>query len=490
MVCGLLKAGPVHLLAAGAYGYGNFGDDCYVDILRSRLAGNELEILHECDEAELRLHSYDASLLAGGGVLYESISSCGSHSLKHFLRYPAIAQWLGKKSFLLGVGAQGMILPQALTPFLNVLEGMNLRTVRDKFTASLLREAGVRAPVMECADLFYAKSVFPKQKGRRTPGKPVLGVVASQPGAGLLHPRFERFEVSLRDALRSLEKDFRLHFFSFDERSDPWLAQSWSGDHWYTRYDPSQPDAINELIRAFETVDVFLTTRFHGAILSTLAATPFVAIGAPHEKVQRECEAIRYPQFLSYASTSEHIAACVRETWAERREFGELLRRAAPQRKKLAQRNFDLLALEHSHPERNGMRMIPALVEAVRKAPRTLVLWAAGSECWTEALTVLERFREFDCVLPPKSTLYHAAITNRMLLPEPGIFNWLALPDVLKYRLVGRYDNVVICHAGASRKVDDLLEIAGEAGSCIWEFDVWTHSIQRREVMQLQEVSA
>jgi polysaccharide pyruvyl transferase WcaK-like protein len=471
----------MNVLASGAYGYGNFGDDCYVDILRSRMTGRNLDFLSQVDETNLRLFSYDATMLAGGGLIYDLVAECGTQSLKHYLRYPAIAQWLGKKSFMLGVGVQGRMHPQSLEPYLGVFEGMDLRTVRDNDSARILREAGVRSSVLECADLVYAKTILPKEDSAgRQPGKPVLGIVASQPGKGFVHDEFSGFEVRFQQALRILEKDFRLHFFSFDNRTDTWLADSWSGDHSCTRFEMSRPNAIDEFIRSFQSVDAFVTTRYHGVVLSILAGTPFLGVGAPAEKVQRECQAIRYPQHVSYASTTEQFVEAVRETWSEREDLRELLRHAAPQRKQLAHRNFQLMASDHETPNRNGARMIPQLAASIRNSSslRTLVVWAAGQECWFEASGLFAQLRDFDCVLPPNSSQSHSGIGQRLLLPEPGIFNWIAFPEELKRKLASNYDNVIVCHEGAPVKSIDLLGIAVETGKRIWEFDLWRHSIR------------
>jgi len=493
----------MNVLASGAYGYGNFGDDCYVDVLRSRMTGRNLDFISQVDEAELRLFSYDATMLAGGGLLYDLVAACGTRSLKHYLRYPAIAQWLGKKSFMLGVGVQGQMHPESLKPYLSVFECMDLRTVRDNYSARILREAGVRSSVLECTDLVYAKTILPKADNTAPhSGKPVLGIVVSQPGKGFVHDEFTGFEGRFQEALQILEKDFRLHFFSFDSRADPWLAECWSGDHSYTSFDLKAPDAINEFIRSFQTVDAFVTTRYHGAVLSILTGTPFLGVGAPAEKVQRECQAIRYPQYLSYASTTGQFVESVRETWCEREKLSDLLRHAAPGRKQLAHRNFQLMASEHETPGRNGSRMIPKLAAAIRNSAsfRTLVVWAAGQHCWCETFGLFAQLRTFDCVLPPYSSQRHSSVDQRFLLPEPGIFNWLAFPDDLKRKLALNYDNVIVCHEGDVGKTNDLLGIAVEAGKCIWEFDLLRHSIRsipesdiaahRDHLLRIQGVSA
>jgi hypothetical protein len=229
-----------------------------------------------------------------------------------------------------------------------------------------------------------------------------------------------------------------------------------------------------------------------------MTGTPFLAIGAPAEKVQRECDAIRHPYFLSYDAGADRIALSALEVWAERRELRESMRREGALRRRLALRNFELLFAENANPNRNETQTISEMVEATRKSSsssasstaRTLVIWAAGSECWSEAGGLFDQIRDFDCLLPPRSPLRHTAIGQRILLPEPGIFNWLALPNELKNRLEMNYDSVIVCHAGAERKAADLLEIASRSGRCVWEFDVWKHSIRHESILKPQGLTA
>lgn len=479
----------MNVFATGAYGYPNFGNESYVDILQSRLSGCRLDVQSRVNENDLRLSLYDLTVLAGGGLLYDAVSAAGDASLKYYLRYPAIAQWLGKKSMMIGVGAQGSIRSETLAPFRSVLDRLDLCTVRDSHTARTLRESGMESSVLECADLFYAKTIYPnvdrlrRLEGGKSKGKPTLGVVASQPGKGLLHPEFTGFEDRFHQALRILEKTFRLYFFSFDNRSDPWLAglaDSWSGGHSYASFDMTRPDAIDAFIQSFGTIDAFVTTRYHGVLLSILTGTPFLAVGAPGEKLQRECEALRYPQFLPYSSSTNRFVEASVETWAERASLIPILHDGARQRRRLGVRNFELLECDVAFPERNGSRMIPKIAASIRQSSsfRTLVIWAAGVDCWKEASSLFNQLPGFDCVLPPKSTLRHASIEQRFPLPDPGIFNWTAFPNELKRRLELSYDNVIVCHEGAVGKIRDLLGIASAAGACVWNFDVWKHSIR------------
>jgi Polysaccharide pyruvyl transferase len=501
----------VNVLATGPFGYPNFGNESYVDTLQSRLAGCKLDIQSRVDEVDLRLNRYDLTILAGGGVLYHSVSDVGDSSLKYYLRYPAVAQWLGRKSMMMGVGTQGSIQSEDLVPYVNVLEGLDLCTVRDSSSARILRESGIRSAILECADLFYTKTIYPnlararRMEGGRVDGKPVLGVVASQPGKGLLHPEFPGFEDRFQEALRVLEKTFRLHFFSFDNRSDPWLSTavtSWSSGHAYTSFDVTRPDSIDAFIHAFGAVDAFVTTRYHGVLLSIMTETPFLAIGAPGEKLHRECEAIQYPSFISYASSSKQFVESAQEIWAERETLHPILHAGARNRRRLAMRNFELMESKLAWPDRNGSRMIPQIAASIRQSSssRTLLIWAAGMDCWREAAGLFNQLPNFDCMLPPNSSLQHRSIEQRFVLPDPGVFNWSAFPQELKGRIEMKFDNVIVCHEGTASKARDLLEIASAAGRRIWEFDVWKHSLRsisdadaathRRRQSQIEQVTA
>jgi polysaccharide pyruvyl transferase WcaK-like protein len=507
LVFGLLYRGPVNVLATGGYGYGNFGDECYVDILQSRMSTRLIDIIPRVDESDLRLHSYDLTMLAGGGLLYHHLSKAGDESLKHYLRYPAIAQWLGKKSFLISLGAQGSIQPENFASYVHTLENLDLRTVRDGYSARLLRDSGLRSSVLECADLFYTYPIPSLPKDSRRSGssissKPTLAVVASQPGVGYFYSEFSGFEDRVYRALRILEKDFRIHFFSFDNRFDTWLAESWSGDCSYTKFDSANSNGTVEFIEAFRTTDVCLTTRYHGAILSTLLGTPYLAVGAPSEKLQRECEILGYSQFLSYTATADQIVKSIRAIWDGRDALSDQLKLVVPHRKRLAIRNFELMDSEIVFPERNGSRMIPQIAASIEQSSsfRTLVVWAAGANCWHEASGLFNRLSNFDCILPPKSSLRHRFLGQRFILPDPGVFNWSALPQELKGRLQKNYDNVIACHEGTASKARDLLEVASAAGTRIWEFDVWKHSVRciseadsamhRRQQAPIEEVTA
>ena len=326
------------MYSPGPFRLPNFGNECYVDILQSRLAGCKLDFQSRVAEGDLQLNRYDLTILAGGGVLYHSVSGAGDSSLKYYLRYPAVAQWLGQKSMMMGVGAQGSIQSQDLVPYGSVLEGLDLCTVRDSCSARILRESGIRSSVLECADLFYTKTVYPKtgRGGLKTESRE-----ASRSSVWLHRSRewdccilnLPVLKIASRRRCAFSRRTFRLHFFSFDNRSDPWLsdaAASWSSGYAYTRFDVSRPDSIDAFIHAFEAVDAFVTTRYHGVLLSIMTETPFLAIGAPGTKTASRVRSHPISQFISYASSPKQFAESAHEIWAEREALRPILTRGCP----------------------------------------------------------------------------------------------------------------------------------------------------------------
>lgn len=460
--------------AVGAYGYGNFGDDYYVDVLRTRMP--DLDWTLSGDPEEYRPFHYDFTAMAGGGLLYDKIGPCGTSSLRHHFRYPAAAQWFDKKTGMLATGVQGALSEAAIAPYVPVMQKMDVCTVRDRSSAEFLRGVGVGS-VLECADLVYVCG------GRPSAGhierRPVLGVVASQPGAGLAHGRYEGFERRIGDALRSLENDFDLHFFSFDERADPWLSKSWPRPCPYSRFERGGKDSLGRFVRDLQDVDILLTTRYHGAVLATLNRIPFVAIGAPGEKTHRECASIEYPGFASYEAVAEEIAEAVRSAWSERRELERLLKTASARKRSLANRNFQLLQTVQIAGESLASRSAEKTAREVNGGPgRALVVWKADAALWPEAFGLFDRLKSFDGLLPAGSRLEHPKMNSKITLPPPGLMNWNALNADIQRWLQAGYDAVIVCHENHRRRAPrNLVEIAAYAGRRAWDFSLWHHSL-------------
>ncbi len=423
----------MNVYAVGAYGYGNFGDDCYTSILRARLAAvwaDSKVDFHRVNPTPFSPDHHRAVVLGGGGTLCRYIGECGTDNLAYFLRYPAAMHCFGKGSYALGLGVQGAFKAAGMEPLLPTLNAMTLRTVRDTASARALRAAGVHSTVHQCADLSYLLPALPHQLRSE---KPVLGIVASQPDKNVVYGETPGFEQQILRTVAELERDFAVRFISFAHHADGWLPSS-------IVYDPHRPGAIEKFIEEFGQIDICLTSRFHGIVLSVLHEIPFAAIGAPEEKLERECVALEHPLFLPYRSSASEFAAAVRLAWSERQALGMNLKAHRPRRVRLAERNIELL---HS-AEWKSREPRPAAPERDRD---TLVIWAAADEFWEEARKSIDELGQVDCLVPAQSQVRPAGAKRRFALPQGALMHWSMMPGDLTRQIKGKYDNVVLCHA-------------------------------------------
>ncbi len=171
----------------------------------------------------------------------------------------------------------------------------------------------------------------------------MLGIAVSQPFKGILHKEYEGFEGRVLDALSNLDLEFDLHFYSFDRRNEGAIADDWTGSHSRSFYDPIRSDAVEHFVRAIGESDIFLTSRLHGVILSARIGIPFVSIGVPGEKVEREARALESSSHLPYSSDPSDIVETVRNAWASRRQTANRLSQAVFNQEALAEKTLAAL---------------------------------------------------------------------------------------------------------------------------------------------------
>ena len=326
-------------------GWGNFGADCYVGALRKHLEevwpSSKVAINRE-DPVPFLPEEQAAVVLGGGGILYHHIHNGQTDNLKHFLRYAAVMQAFGKPTFALSLGVQGPLKSDDLKPYLEILNAMTLRTVRDARSAEVLRNAGVSGPIIESADLSYLIEI-PARPPREAGQRPILGVAASQPMKGIAHPEYPGFEGRVLDALKDLQHEFEIRFYSFDQRSDGVIAAAWTGAQSCSVYNASSVDAVSSFLASIGQSDLFLTTRLHGVTLCARMGLPFVSIGEPGEKVDRETRVLEHSLHIPYSATAASITETVRAAWANRAEIRKNLGSTVPRRERLARATLEAL---------------------------------------------------------------------------------------------------------------------------------------------------
>jgi exopolysaccharide biosynthesis predicted pyruvyltransferase EpsI len=100
---------------------------------------------------------------------------------------------------------------------------------------------------------------------------------------------------------------------------------------------------VDRFISEIADSDLILTSRLHGVIFCARMAIPFVSIGAPDEKVERESQALEHSFHLAYSANSGEIADTVRNAWADRTQSAANLQAAAARREALARRTLEAL---------------------------------------------------------------------------------------------------------------------------------------------------
>jgi hypothetical protein len=236
-------------------------------------------LFHGDESAVFEPENCGAVLIAGGNI------SRTPASVERVLRYSEAMRWFSDSTIGISLHVERNFDNAEWEESICAIDSLNTITVSDPESASILRRAGVRNPVLVCADLTYLRRV-PRRFTRNSGAKPVLGVLAGKIDAG-------------SKLLRKLEADFEVRFVS-----------------------PA----------TFEGIDICLTSELEGVILSVLHEIPFAVTGAKGDAVERECSVLDYPEISD-----------AREAWSQRIALQERIHAAKPQRVRLARRNIEVL---------------------------------------------------------------------------------------------------------------------------------------------------
>ncbi len=320
-------------------------------VLASTAASMQL-LFHGDKAAIFEPENCSAVLIAGGNI------SRTPEGVEHILRYSEAMRWFSASTVGISLHVERNFDNDEWEERICAIDSLNTIAVSDPESARILRNAGVRNPVLVCADLDYLRRV-PRRFTSNSTRKPVLGVVA-----GRLHARSE--------LIRSLASDFEIRF----------VSQA-----------------------AFEGVDLCLTSEREGVILSVLHEIPFAVIGAEGDAPQRECNALGYPQISD-----------PREAWSERVALQEKIHEAKPHRVRLARRNIEVLQnvvaapMEKKQLTRDGSRAL--LVWAApdqywEEAQTFLASLGSGFDCLFPADSEVAPPQSRRRIAVPAGTLMH-----------------------------------------------------------------------------------
>lgn len=175
-----------NILISGYYGFGNLGDELLLTALlralRQTAPESRITVLSAAPRATEAWHQVEAAprdrpwavlqalrrcdlLLSGGGSLLQDETS--SRSLWYYLGLLALAQGMGKDTFVYSQGAGPLIRPWNRSLTAQVLSRATAITLRDRASQRLLEELGLRRPMLVASDPVLALPIRPS-RGART----------------------------------------------------------------------------------------------------------------------------------------------------------------------------------------------------------------------------------------------------------------------------------------------------------------------------------
>jgi polysaccharide pyruvyl transferase CsaB len=299
------------VVVQGFYGGGNVGDDAILGATLNavREAGAQPFVFAHDAEAVTRGWNVPAlnhrdrpdyasiaallgarALLLGGGGLLKDYGE-GSANVARWLAWTRRAQRLGIPTMLWSMGVEQLDHPESRAIVREVVNRVDVITVRDLASADRLREAGVTRPIHVTADPVPALA----RRYRPASPPPAHGeprhIVVS-----LRHwfskgfetedaVAFERFLTELADALRHL-----IHAERARVTLLPFRTVAYDDDREVLRdladrvgtgvtllEDPNP--TVEETVRLMATADLVLAMRLHAAVIGTTLGVPTLAFG-------------------------------------------------------------------------------------------------------------------------------------------------------------------------------------------------------------------
>ncbi|MCD6413489.1 MAG: polysaccharide pyruvyl transferase family protein [Elusimicrobia bacterium] len=251
------------MLAAGYFGYGNFGDELILDIFRQRLKNFEIAVLPKMAKHPAKTLFYilssDAVVFPGGSV-FQDETSIGNVL---FWCYVVLAARIsGKPVFLLD---QGFELKKKLSVFLvkTILKNASMISTRDKSSLKLLRKLGLN-PV-ESADAAF-RAEIPREKPNYPPKK--IGII----------PRgnFAQWEKILSKIPKKFPgSDFEIAAVSpQDKKIAEKISKKISNGEKIKKIR-----RLDEMSRFLKNTDLLIAAPFHAVLCAAASGTPFIAVG-------------------------------------------------------------------------------------------------------------------------------------------------------------------------------------------------------------------
>jgi polysaccharide pyruvyl transferase CsaB len=339
------------VVVSGYYGFGNAGDEAILAALARGLGDVELTVLSRDPPATRREHGLPAVprddpaavlaalraadlLVSGGGSLLQDAT--GPLSIPYYLGVVAAARLLGKPVMAYAQGI-GPVRSGWARRLLRTLDAVQLITVRDEASASLLRSCGVQRPPIEVtADAALALGAAPGPRAAGGAGR--IGVALRAWGPGDPSASVARAVDHLARRRNATVVLVPMHFP--DDLAPCRQARSRLRAPCELVEERLRP---GDLLRLFSGFDLVVAMRLHALIFAALARVPMVGLSYD-PKIDAFLHSLDWPApTLPLDAGPEDLAAVADRVWPLPEEARAVFERRVRRLEALARRNNELV---------------------------------------------------------------------------------------------------------------------------------------------------
>jgi polysaccharide pyruvyl transferase WcaK-like protein len=256
----------------GYFGYGNYGDELFLDVYRKYFYDCELIVIQDSithpiytAAAYENIKTLDAIIIGGGDLFIP----------KYFANNYFDDQFLQKPIYFHGVGVplwigQDPLVIRRMADFVNHpnVKKINVRDIESaNWVLDVLKP---KAPVDFSADMVFSLD-FPRVQ--RDPTKKVFGLIMRK-----LSPGMTRWDhvAALCDRARSLNYKIHNIVLGTGKIRDDDLEGLKEFD--YPHMVTVDPNDLEALTRAIGACDVIASTKFHGCVVATAYGIPAITL--------------------------------------------------------------------------------------------------------------------------------------------------------------------------------------------------------------------
>lgn len=259
----------------GYFGYGNFGDELFLDVYRKYFYDCELIVIPESahnpiygndfGRVEEIVNSVDA-IIIGGGDLFIPKYFAQNYFQQVFLRRPIFFNGVGVP---LWIGQD----PEVIAKMARFASHPNVKRINARDTESvdwLVSKLSPTAPVVHSADMVFSLDL---PKVEKDPKKKVFGVITRWDNPGTI--RWDRI-TALCDRARSYGYEVHNIILGTGKIRDDDIEALKEWD--YSEMITVDPQDLNEMIKAIARCDVLASTKFHGCVVATAYGIPTITM--------------------------------------------------------------------------------------------------------------------------------------------------------------------------------------------------------------------